>query len=445
MIAIATILVSILIKFNDGSPTKIERTMISKTNLNDLESSATGYTYEQGQGYPVTYVHYTNYGNGRYYDTALPVHYVVDGSGKGAVAPVALSVPQTAAHYERPVISYANVGQKPSPYVQQRLSYVNTGKDHMASQGIYMVPKKPLAPYYMHLSNEKVVKVEDSNRGYANEKNNEDVKETKDEHEDDDEYDDDEDEDENEDDSGYNDDHKTYTSFSSKGFENNDHLGNSRRLYNKDNLGSSIEDDGSSFEINEHSSNGKKADSSHNSYDLFDDEQKKDYDSVEKTDHYDLKGGQKKEYIDKSGVYDQHDDLKKGEEGVKREHNSYYKKGEKTNGYHKVYHKDEYKKNTEFYDENHKDGQFGKHYSFDQHNNENEGDYKKKSHHDSGLDQWNKTKKDDFNKGHDVTRNQEQHSEKNEDSYHNDYSDYSKEGGKVTENKHGYSKNHDDH
>ncbi|KAI4487476.1 hypothetical protein M0804_005625 [Polistes exclamans] len=444
MIAIATILAFILIKLNDGAPTKMDRMAISKTNITDLESSATGYTYEQGQNYPVTYVHYTNYGNGRYYDTPLPIHYVVDGSGKGAVAPVALSVPQTAALYERPVISYTNVGQKPNPYMQQRLSYVKTGNDHVEAQGVYVVPQKPLPPYYVHLSNEKVVKGKDNNQGDANEKSNEDVKETddegkeyNDEHEDNDENDDYEND--NEDDSGYDDAHKTYHS---KGFKH-DHLGHSPKLYSKDH--GHLGDAGSSFQIEEHSSNGKKGDSARNSYDQFDEEQKKTYDSAEKAGHYNLKGGQKKEHIDTSGAYGQHDDLKKNEEGAKRENSSYYKKGGKTNGFHKVYHKDEYKKNTDFYDENHKDGQFSKHFSFDQHNNAKEGDYKKESHHDSGLDQWDKTKKDDFKKGHDVSRNQEHHSEKDEDSYHKDYSDYSREGGERAEKKHGYSKTHDDH
>lgn len=119
------------------------------------QSSATCYMYEQGQDYPVTYIHYINYGNGRYYDT--PLHYVVDGSIVGTTSPVAVSVPQTTGFYEKPVISYANAGQKPSLYVQQQFSYIKSGNDHVAGQGVYVVSRKPLALYYVPVSNEKLV------------------------------------------------------------------------------------------------------------------------------------------------------------------------------------------------------------------------------------------------------------------------------------------------
>lgn len=139
------------------------------------------------------------------------------------------------------------------------------------------------------------------------------------------------------------------------------------------------------------------------------------------------------------------DDLKKDEEGAKHEHSSYHKTGGKNNGFHKVYHKDEYKKKTDFYDESHKDGQFSKHFAFDQRQNAKEGDFKKGSHLHSGFDHWDKMKKDDFHKGHDISHNQRHHSKKSEDSYRKDYSEYWKEYGKQAEKKYGFSKAHDDH
>ncbi|KAF7395084.1 hypothetical protein HZH66_008258 [Vespula vulgaris] len=456
MIAIATTLVLILIGFNYGSPTKMERMTISKTSMADLESSATGYTYKQEQDYPVTYVHYTNYGNGRYYDT--PSHYVVHGSSVGTVAPVAVSVPRTAGLYEKPVIAYANAGQKPSFYVQQQLPYVKTSTDHVAGHGVYIVSRKPLAPYYVSVSNEKV-QVEDGNQDHTDEKSKKESDDEKQEYNDEHEDDDDDDEDDDDAGSGYNDAHEThYSSFPSKGLKYV-HLGHPQKNIvelcdkDQDDFINFKADDGSflktksgkQYSDEEHSSYEEKGDNDHNSYDEFDKGQKKVYDSAEKTGDYNLESGHKKEHIDTSNAYGQHDDLEKGEEGAKHEHSSYHKKGGKTNGFHKVYHKDEYKKNTDFYDENHKDGQFSKHFAFDQHHNAKEGDFKKGSHHDSGFDHWDKMKKDDFHKGHDISYNQGHHSKKSEDSYHKDYSDYLKKGGKQAEKKHGHSKVHDDH
>ncbi|XP_047356472.1 sarcoplasmic reticulum histidine-rich calcium-binding protein-like [Vespa velutina] len=457
MIAITTILVLISIGFNDGSSTKMEKMTISKTSMADLMSSATGYTYEQGQDYPVTYVHYKyNYGNGHYYDT--PLHY---GSSVGTAAPVAVSVPQTAGFYEKPVISYAYAGQKPSLYVQQQLPYIKLGNDHVTEQGVYVVSGKPLASYHVPVSNEKV-EVEDDNQDHTNEKNKEEDDDEKEEynneHKDDDHEDDDDEGDDN-DDSGYNDTHEThYSSFPSKGFKHvylEHPQKNTLKLYDKDqgDFDSSQADAGSylktesdkQYSEEKHSSYGEKGDSDHNSYDKFDKGQKKLYDTAENAGHYNLKGGHKKEHTDTSNIYGQHDDLEKGEEGAKHEHSSYHKKGGKTNGFHKVYHKDEYKKNTEFYDESHKDGEVSKHFAFDQHHNAKEGDFKKGSNHDSGFDHWDKMKKDDFYEGHDISHNQGHNSKKGEDSYHKDYSDYLKEYKKEVGKKNGFSKAHNDH
>ncbi|KAK2576532.1 hypothetical protein KPH14_005854 [Odynerus spinipes] len=465
MIAIATILALISVGSNDAAPTNMERTTISKTSMADLETSATGYVYEQGQGYPVSYVQYTNHGSGHYHDTPSPVHYVVGGGGGGAVAPVALPVPQTVGLYEKPVIAYASAGQKAAPYVHQQLPYVKTGNDHAAGQGVYVVVSKqqqPLAPYYVPVKTEKVQEVEVEGKGQADEKTYEDVNEG---HGDDDEEESDEheeggDEEDGEEDSGEKgdeyggDDETHYSAFGSKGF-GHDHLGNSEKveLSGKGVKGLGNSDSGSSFKGGsgkqysgeEYSSHGQKGDSSHDSLDKFDKGEKKVYDAAEKAGHYNLEGGHKKQHSDKSGAYGQHEESEKGEKGGKHGQASYHKKGAKTNGFHKVYHKDEYKKNTDFYDVNHKDGKFSKHSAFDQHHNAKEGDFKKGSHQDSGFEEWDKSKKDHFDKGHDISHDQGHSSEKGEDSYHKDYSDYSKKGGEQGEKKHGYVKGHGDH
>ena len=43
------------------SPAKMERMVVSKMRMSDLEGSATGYAYDQRQGVPVSYVQYTSH------------------------------------------------------------------------------------------------------------------------------------------------------------------------------------------------------------------------------------------------------------------------------------------------------------------------------------------------------------------------------------------------
>jgi hypothetical protein len=94
---------------------------------------------------------------------------------------------------------------------------------------------------------------------------------------------------------------------------------------------------------------------------------------------------------------DESADLAKGEHSV---HNEGQKKGHKTSGYHNVYHKDEYKKDTTFYDDEHMDA---KH---EEYNHEDEREAKASSEHkkgeklDAAYEHAEKDRKGFFTNGH---------------------------------------------
>ena len=61
---------------SDALPTAMEKMTVSRMRMADLESSATGYTYNSQRGQPASYVQYTNHGTGGYYNAPTPVQYV---------------------------------------------------------------------------------------------------------------------------------------------------------------------------------------------------------------------------------------------------------------------------------------------------------------------------------------------------------------------------------
>lgn len=59
----------------EAGPARMQRMTVAKMRAEDLESSASGYVYNQQQGLPVYYLHYTDHGSGSYYRAPHTVHY----------------------------------------------------------------------------------------------------------------------------------------------------------------------------------------------------------------------------------------------------------------------------------------------------------------------------------------------------------------------------------
>ncbi|KAL3266420.1 hypothetical protein HHI36_010596 [Cryptolaemus montrouzieri] len=156
-------------------------------------------------------------------------------------------------------------------------------------------------------------------------------------------------------------------------------------------------------------------------------------------EHYAQEGGNAANNQESANHYSQNKEAAKGVKGGSFSESSGHKKGSKTTGYHKVYHKDEYKKDHSFYDESNTSGhhnkyesgnsQFGKESGAseaDGHSNSahEKSDYGAKGYRDEG-----KYLKED--KGHQNVNGDSAFRENNEN--------YAKKGGQQYQDENGYA------
>lgn len=148
---IASLVMAVLLAgaFGDGaSSARTAHMTVSKMRMADLETSASGYAYNQRGGLPASYMRYTNHGSGRYYHAPAPVHYIV-----GGPAPVAPAVSETASSHEPVPLAYATAKHEIAPYVARQPyphdGFINYGAGQLAKYAQPLEPKPAArAPYY---------------------------------------------------------------------------------------------------------------------------------------------------------------------------------------------------------------------------------------------------------------------------------------------------------
>lgn len=114
--------------------------------------------------------------------------------------------------------------------------------------------------------------------------------------------------------------------------------------------------------------------------------------------------------------------------------------GSKTTGYHKVLHKDEFKKDHSFYDKADKKGFFNRYGDIDVKKSAKEDSFKEGEHHDSGFKNENYAAKGESDKGKFVGENKEYTGAKGFDKFFNNHQDFVKNGGKSYGSVEGYAK-----
>ncbi|XP_058804499.1 histidine-rich glycoprotein-like [Phymastichus coffea] len=140
--------------------------------------------------------------------------------------------------------------------------------------------------------------------------------------------------------------------------------------------------------------------------------------------------------------FDSHDKSEVGQQGTNYGNKSYQKKGHRVTGFHNVYHKDEYKKDTDFYDEDHDGGHYEKYGAYDAHHTDEAGGYEKDGKHDAGYDFARRGQQGHFEKGHDVSSKHGHKGAQGKDSYRQHHADYDSTGGKRYASQHGYKQGH---
>lgn len=165
----------------------------------------------------------------------------------------------------------------------------------------------------------------------------------------------------------------------------------------------------------------------------------RDYDKghAGKYGHDDLKGhfnkatGHSAGHSDVADHYGKHHSGTHGVVGHKFGETETHKMGQKTTGFHNVYHKDEYNKEQNFYEDAHKHGKHdkygGKHKDF----THRDGGHKKGGHHQAGYDEAHKGVSGTFNKG----GYYDGHKGHSGESGHKSHQDHKAEYDTVSDNK----------
>ncbi|XP_057669517.1 uncharacterized protein LOC130901879 [Diorhabda carinulata] len=149
-----------------------------------------------------------------------------------------------------------------------------------------------------------------------------------------------------------------------------------------------IKGGGSNYEDAERASSGEKGTKGYLNRDEFSKGLKGRHQNDQRKGFYDVLGGDKLSHNQQEGHYaSEHHSGHANKGGSFSEENS-HDKGSKTTGYHKVYHKDEYKKDKSFYDKKDKKGYFNRY-----------GDANSKEESSSGAVVNGKSVDDSFRQG----------------------------------------------
>ncbi|XP_053995263.1 uncharacterized protein DDB_G0283697-like [Hylaeus anthracinus] len=396
---------------NDAAPTRTET--MTKMSAMDLEGSSSGYVYNQQQGLPVYYVQYTNHGSGRYYHAPESVRYVVD-----PVVPVAHAASAAPASFLRPYESAEDVPQTGKQVHQETANYGRQRSPHRLDVPV----KEPRAPYYVSEKTPEEAKEafrlrfhEEDGIHNGVEVEQDDENDSEDEEEDQvDEYNEDSNDEEIYDDN----DRSVGTNFGGG--------------YGAKSVGGSSSSEASGSRKHsgeEYSQRGEKGRESYEKNKEVSKGEHGAHDSENQKGYYSSKGERDKGHVDEAENHGSHEEAEKAEDGSDYGHFSYNKKGHKTNGFHNVYRKDEYKKETDFYDDDHKKGHFDKYENFHEGYEAVQGGFKKGGHRSSENEHQDRGKKGYFNKGHQRYQDQGHEAEKGERSYHANHANYSAEEG----------------
>ncbi|XP_068619734.1 sarcoplasmic reticulum histidine-rich calcium-binding protein-like [Battus philenor] len=168
-----------------------------------------------------------------------------------------------------------------------------------------------------------------------------------------------------------------------------------------------------------------------------DDYNKKGYEGFYGSDE----GGHKKEY-DEADKYGEHYEKGHGEKGGDHGHKEEHSKGEKVEGFHKVYDKDEFKKDHDFYEGDAHKGDFHKYDKGHKYHESDKGEHKKGDSHDSAHHEAGYGKE-----GHNEKKSGDGHGagfsvEKGGKSGYHGHEDFGAKGGAFKGKEYGYEIKH---
>lgn len=196
---------------------------------------------------------------------------------------------------------------------------------------------------------------------------------------------------------------------------------------------------GSDFGEEHHAAHGEKGGKGFKSQDHFAKGESGQYGKEHHEGHYDEGKGLKKGHHDEAAAHGKHYAAGENYKGGDHGHKQHFSKGEDVTGYHKVFHKDEFKKDHDFYDVADKSGHFSKHGAEEANHKSQKGGHKGAGHHDSAFNKGGFGKNGFQAKGH-IDDNDLGHSaEEGHASHYHDEAKYGKKGGSSHEKGYGFA------
>ncbi|XP_063927798.1 RNA-binding protein EWS-like [Zophobas morio] len=197
---------------------------------------------------------------------------------------------------------------------------------------------------------------------------------------------------------------------------------------------------GSSYSDANQSAHGEKGSTGYKTAEEYDKGAQGQHDSKGHKEFYNEQGGNKANHHDQAAHYGQKEEASKGSQGSHFSQSKSHKKGSKTKGYHRVHHKDEFKKDHSFYDESDASGQFSKHGDYDANHASHKGGFEKGGHEDGAYQQGEQGVKGFVDKGHFNGQNSGFKGEEGKEAFYKNFQDFGKKGEEQEGKEFGYSK-----
>lgn len=162
------------------------------------------------------------------------------------------------------------------------------------------------------------------------------------------------------------------------------------------------------------------------------------YEKKDQQSHYNEKDGHKLADSDSKVYYSEGHKAENGKEGGEHFQSEGHKKGSKTTGFHKVYHKDEYKKDHTFYDEADSKGFYEKYGDHHANHGSKAGHHVKGANSEGSYHEDHAGKSGKHEKGHHNDEKEGYEGKSGHENYHNNQENYEKSGGEKESSKQGF-------
>lgn len=199
-----------------------------------------------------------------------------------------------------------------------------------------------------------------------------------------------------------------------------------------------LEKKGKKYDSSDNTSSGEKSDKEYKNQHAYKKGQSGRHGEENEKGTFAMKSGQHKNHNDSASHYDEHYDNGSGSRNENFAISTSHKKGRKTTGFHKVYHKDEYKKDHVFYDERNKNGHYEK---FGNHQNDHsvtKGGFQKEGNSEAVHRESNSAKIGSYNNNKFENQLKGYKNDAENEQHYSDHSNFSKEQGKSKYKQYGF-------